>query len=253
MQHCKQQLLELADTAPTWQQAVNNLLSDLQTTAQPHGNIPENMAKALERGCKTAGADVPATIQAHQTVRRTDLRSPTQRPTQALRLCFSRTTFAVFHLASGADSANNAHAWTDVVTPLQLQDLKGTTGRVDSPTWWTFADHDLPPDADTYMAQLAMPRRELDLARLDGMAVVLDVPIAAFRQDFYKPCAADAFHENTLFRPDHTPAPHGLTHPTRDKLPPLPEVIARSVPYEKLGDTAILATLTLLPFQAARP
>lgn len=265
MQHCKQQLQGLVDTAPTWQQAVTNLLNDLQTPAQPHGNIPENMAKALERGCKTAGADVPSTVRKYQTVvHQPALRMHTQRPSHALRRCMSRSTFFKYHLSNddgskkpyGSESSSHAHflgpeEWSSGspdarVMTQQAENLRGLTGRPDAATWWTFAHQPLPAEALTYMSQLALGEVEIEQAYRDGMAVVVEVPVEAFGEEFYKPCAVDAFTENTPFRPNLSEDPYGWTHPIRSGLSPLPEVIAKSVPYHDLGDANIL--VTLLPY-----
>lgn len=272
MQHCKQQLQGLVNTSPAWQQAVSNLLDDLQTPAQPHGNIPDNMAKALEHDCKTAGADVPGTVvvavvRAHQTVvHQPALRGHAPRPDHALRRCMSRTTYLKYHVSLdegtkkpyGSESSSHAHFldpedWSSSFSDARVmtqpaENLRGLTGRPDAATWWTFAHIPLPGKALAYMSQLALGEVEIEQAYRDGMAVVVEVPVEAFGEEFYKPCAVDAFTENTPFRPNLSEDPYGWTHPIQSGLSPLPEVIAKSVPYHDLGDANTLVTLTLLPY-----
>lgn len=98
------------------------------------------------------------------------------------------------------------------------------------------------------MSQLALGSVEIEMAHKTGKAVVVEVPVEAFNESFYKPCAVDAFIENTPFRPDFSDDPHGWTFPTRPGLAPLPEVISKSVLYLELDSGNARVTLTLLPF-----
>ena len=108
----------------------------------------------------------------------------------------------------------------------------GTTGKSGAPTWWTFpeAGRQAPPDAATYMEELMLDPQSIDVARREG-AVVISIPARMLAGQTYKPCALDAFWENTSFRPDHSARPHGMTCPARPELQGHPELISRSVAY----------------------
>ncbi len=109
----------------------------------------------------------------------------------------------------------------------------GITGKPEAPTWWTFpeAGRQIPADAITYTEELMLDLKDIEAIRREGGVVVL-IPAHLLDGRTYKPCALDAFWENTSFRPDHSEWPHGMTHPARSDLKGHPELISRSYPYK---------------------
>jgi len=80
--------------------------------------------------------------------------------------------------------------------------FSGTTGRPGAPTWWTFleAGRPAPADAATYTEELMLDQKDIEAIFREGGVVVL-VPTHVLADQTYKPCALDAFWEDTAFRP----------------------------------------------------
>jgi len=75
----------------------------------------------------------------------------------------------------------------------------GTTGKLGAPTWWTFpeAGRPAPADAVTYREELMLDQKDIEaICREGGLVVLMSAHILA--DQTYKPCALDAFWENTL-------------------------------------------------------
>lgn len=266
MTHCDAQLARLARTQPEMKQATENLQQDIRGPANPHGNVSEKLAAALEAACAGFPEDscnhVERTVQDHQAVRRPDLRSPAKVETEVLRLCYAYTTILTWHIGSGAADtygAESASAYHDKAVELvpgsslqwEIDQLQGSTMRLDAPTWWTFpiGDEDRPRDGRTYLEELALGPEEFGAAKEAGRVVEIEIPKSAFTQDFYKPTAVDAFVANTGFRPSWSDDPFGWTAPKQEKRKPRPEIISKSMRYAELGAMGTRIRLTVLPFE----
>ncbi len=75
-----------------------------------------------------------------------------------------------------------------------------------------------------------LDQKDIEAIRQEGGVVVL-VPAHVLAGQTYKPCALDAFWENTAFRPDHSEKSYGMTHLARPELKGHPELISRSYRY----------------------
>ncbi|MFA7239670.1 MAG: hypothetical protein WC091_06125 [Sulfuricellaceae bacterium] len=246
-------------------QAVDNLLGDIRSPSSPHGNIPAALANELETACREIPdhetAQIKTTVHQYQIggERNGRHREPTMKPDNHLRLIFSRITIFTYHLGDGKSPSSTANAQSRMNTLFQagssqtqrIEIMSGATGRDGAPSWWSFKEGDNRPetaDARTCMEELALSPEEIERAEKDGMAVEIMIAATDFHQNFYKPSAVDAFHENTQFRPDHSAAFHGRTAPARSELNSRPELICRSIAYTGIGDDNSKIVLTALPF-----
>ncbi|WP_133510134.1 hypothetical protein [Candidatus Thiosymbion oneisti] len=251
MKSCEPKIQQLLAEQPGYGQAAANLMSDCPSTGNPWANIPVAIEQAIKEACD-ADLDRPFTeiVEDHQTVRRPDAyercKPPEDRP---LRRVVTLTKFLHRHLLPGPEEPANYWS-TEAQTHLfeareaYRQMLKskpesldsaifrGTTGESGAPTWWTFPEAGRPAsvDAATYMEELMLDPQSIDDARREG-GVVISIPPQLLADQTYKPCALDAFWEDTAFRPDHSERPYGMTCPARSDLQGHPELISRSYRY----------------------
>ncbi len=258
MDRCIQQLEALASRQPGLDQAVANIKADRASPTNPHGNLTAKVTTALAGRCHSlpsgATQEISQAIDEHKVIHRPDLYEPVSTPTTALRRVTSLTTFVNYHLLTGADSSSNQelvkhHLITQGRHDAALSVLRGTTGRLDSATWWTHLaeDEEPPEEAETYMTELALSDHELNTARQEGWGIELALPTGAFTYPLYKPTSLEAFFEGTRFRPDLTSAPCGYTAPPAG-FTPRPELISRSVSYGNIGTLETHVTITPLPY-----
>lgn len=263
-------LNELARFYPEISQAVANLLGDIRSPSNPHGNIPAGLANELETACQGIPfheiAQIKTTVNNYQIGGKGNgtHREPTTKPNNHLRLVFSPTMIFTYHLGDGKSPISNADMPIRMKAMFQsgssqterIENLKGTTGREGTPSWWSFKGGDDRPetaDARTCMEELALSPEEIQRAEKDEMAIEIMIAAADFHQHFYKPSAVDAFNENTQFRPDYSNAFHGKTAPARSGLNSRPELICRSISYEGIGNDDTKIVLTALPFIPVTP
>lgn len=268
MSALKDQLERLARLKPEFSQAVANLLADVRSPANPHGNVPAGLANELEAACHAVPEHeierIITTVQKYQIGGELNgHREPTAKPVDRLRRVFSLFKIAAYHVGDGESPLSLAENETRMMAMKamfqaapsvteRLETMTGTTGRKGAPSWWSFKEgnnHPETADGRTCLEELALPPEEIDRAEKDGMAVEVMIAATNFHQSFYKPSALDAFNENTLFRPDHSTAFHGKTVPLRSGLNSRPELISRSVAYTGLGNDDTEIVLTALPFK----
>ncbi|WP_089728150.1 hypothetical protein [Candidatus Thiosymbion oneisti] len=251
MKSCEPQTQQLLAEQPGYQQAVHNLKSDCPAAGNPWANIPVAIEQAIKEACD-ADLDRPFTeiVEDHQTIRRPDAYPARNPPDETpLRRVVALTRFLHRHFLPGPEEPANywsTEAQTNLFEAREAyrQMLKskpkslgselfhGTTGKLGAPTWWTFPEVGCPAPADaaTYMEELMLDPQSIDDARREGGVVIL-IPPQLLADQAYKPCALDAFWEDTSFRPDHSERPYGMTCPARPELKGHPELISRSYSY----------------------
>jgi len=251
MTSCEPQIQQLLAEQPGYRQAIANLKSDCRSIGNPAANIPVAIEQAIEETC-AADPDRSFTeiVEDHQTVRRPDVYQTRNPPdNKPLRRVVALTKFLHRHLLPDPEKtagygSYERHAslsarkerYRDMLKsePESLDNklFSGTTGRLGTPTWWTFleAERQIPADAVTYTEELMLDQKDIQTIRREGGVVVL-IPAHILAGRTYKPCALDNFRENTAFRPDHSERSYGMTCPTRPDLQGHPELISRSYRY----------------------
>lgn len=252
MTPCEPRLQQL-ERQSSYRQAVQNLKSDCLSAGNPTANIPVEIEQAMKDACASK-PDKPFTeiVEGHQTIRQPDAYTTRNPPgDRPLRRVVTLTDFLNYHLLSGPGKtkgpvSNAARANQSTMkavyrkriesqpsSSLESELLLGTTGELDTPSWWTFLEVGRQtPDAATYAEELMLDQKTIDAMRREG-GVVISIPAWVLAGQTYKPCALDAFEEDTWFRPDHSDKPYGMTHPTQPGLNGHPELISPSVPYSK--------------------
>jgi len=133
---------------------------------------------------------------------------------------------------------------------LEMDELQGTTGRPEEPTWWTFYEKtcDAPGTGESYMHELALSESEIKTAEQDNTVVELSIDAEILGEPLYKPTALDSFIPDTKFEPELTGKTCGYTVPQNPGLQSRPELVSSSVSYRRLNMNTIL-TVKKIPYQ----
>ncbi|MCP4698253.1 MAG: hypothetical protein GY862_15575 [Gammaproteobacteria bacterium] len=241
-------------------QAVKNIKTDCYSPSNPNGNITQAVMDSMEGECgKNPLPSIEDTVNEHQTLKKPALYTKMngKLPVKELKRVMSLTSFVTYHInnSSAAPFAKLANAPTLLKdykaefkkTPAQkfpIDELEGSTGRLDAPSWWTFQESGVPPlsnDPETYAQEMALGKRERERIKKDGMAVEITLTATELGESLYKPSALDGFEENTLFRPETSGLDYGRTHPVHAKLQSRPEIISPSKQYHAMNAANVSA------------
>ncbi|MBF0495396.1 MAG: hypothetical protein HQK58_02290 [Deltaproteobacteria bacterium] len=145
--------------------------------------------------------------------------------------------------ASLLDGDLSGEIWADLLERLRVKRYIGPPW---SATWWTFETSDLelvpPATGEDYMKELALSAREMDNGK-NTAVIELEITVEGLDSKVYKPTALDGFCSNTLFKPELTDRPYGLTCTAETGIKFRPEVISASKRYRDLKTKQVRLTI----------
>jgi hypothetical protein len=253
MQKLLDSLEALRQSDDSFRQAVENILVDMRSEANPYGNLAPDLVVSLDE-CSNGSKPVEDVIQEHQFLKKPEMhRSSEVKP--MLRRAMAWRWFITYQVLSGsATDESEIDAWRprlEVGSRCQLfiRTLLGRTGKEGQPCWWTF---DLPgcaveEDGWCYALQLALGPSDLEQAQLDEKLVEVSIAGESVGE-LYKPTALEGFGPNTLFRPHLTDVDYGLTAP-RPGQEGRPEVVSASQAYHEVAGTTREIEVRVLPYK----
>jgi len=260
------QLTALEHEEPAMKRAVKNVIMDIQSDQQPKGNIKTHIVEAIENICskhpgKKTG-HLRKTITNHQSIKNAEFYDPVPPPKgKPLQRVVSFFNFVKYHILDGSRGKTligRSYSKQDALLflkkdilsrfekrksiKIELDELQGSTGKEDEPTWWTFYEKDsvIPGTGKTYMQELALTDEEMQEAEMDNTTIQLTVTAEELGRDLFKPTALDSFFPETKFEPELTGNVYGYTSPQESGLRPRPEIVSASAAYRDLKNTKSL-------------
>lgn len=249
----------LSQSDDSFRQAVENVLADVRSAENPHGNLAENLIASLD-ACCDGSKPVEQIVEDHQCLRQPLLhRQAASRPT--LRRAMALTWFITRHMLppepGEADVAYHSEvdAWkrrlqTEQQSTRQTGTLFGRTGEAGQPCWWTFDEPGRAEEWDgwRYAHELALGPRAHFQARLDEALVEVSMD-GRCPEPLFKPTALEGFGPSTLFRPELSGADHGRTVPVEPGWLGRPEVVSASQAYHDVVATTREIEVRVLPYR----
>ncbi len=258
MQKLRDSLEALSLGDNSFRQAVENVLADVRSDENPHGNLAPNLISLLEECCDGSGS-VEQHVWDHQFLQEPLLHcSSPLRPT--LRRAMAWRWFITYQVLSGSGAPSAADeseidAWKHRLPagrcgPLETRTLLGRTGKEDRPCWWTFDHPDCTVEEDgwCYAHQLSLGPSDIEQARLDEALVEVSIHGESVGPIF-KPTSLEGFWPYTLFRPELTGADHGRTVPAEPGFAGRPEVVSASQAYSEVAKTTEEIEVRILPYR----
>lgn len=255
------QLKALVEKEPLMKKAVENVQNDCRSDDQPNGNIKPPVIESICNNCKEHAEEetghLGETVRHHRSIERPDFYQPVSTPAnEPLRRVTSLQFFVLYHMLESFRGKNLLGRSSDKhgsvpklkkhlidrfedagdEIDLDLDELEGSIGKHNEPTWWTFDEKgvDIAESGEIYMKELALGEGNLKEAEKDNTAIELSIDGEALGQDIFKPTALDAFIPETNFEPELTGKSYGYTAPGELGLQSRPEVVSASVPYREL-------------------
>ncbi len=254
MEKLRRRLENLRRDDPRYAQAIENVLRDVRSEDNPHGNLTPPLVDALDGSC---GTDTVAeeVIAEHCCNRRPELHRRAEPTPDPLRRAMPRSDFIQHHLlgpgAANEEELDHYHRQFPAGRHRRSTvDWSGSSGRPERPCWWTCEEDGQTADDDgeTLLQGLALGERALDLAARDGAVVDLGLPSADLEAPIFKPTSLEGFGPETLFRPDLSDSPYGRTCPTAEHLEGRPEMVSRGFRYDDLREE-LTAEIRVLGFR----
>ena len=247
-------LEDLRRLDPTYHQAVENVLGDVCSTGNPHGNLKDDLVRELDDCCCAPPRPVTELVREHCCIKKPALHREAS-PGPILRRALPLSQFVGYHLVgTGAALEADVDDFLSVcpigsASRLLCENLKGSTGAPTRPSWWTFDEpgRDLETDGWAYARQLALGEVTLEAAEEDGALVELEMETHALGRVF-KPTSLEGFGPNTPFRPELTGADHGRTVPEDPAHIGRPEVVSASQTYSRLAVHIDEVAVRVLPY-----
>ncbi len=255
MQNLSQALETLRQQQPSFSQASDNVVADVRSEENPHGNLSPNLVDAMDRCCGD-GQEVEGVAREHRFLDQPLLHRRAPTPASVKRVMAKRF-FITYQVLEGVGAADEAEidAWMDELAVgshrIPEEDLAGRTGAPGEPCWWTFeeADHPTPGDGRVYVAELALGWVQCRQAERDGGVAEVALDGEAV-EDFFKPTSLEGFGPDTPFRPELTGADHGRTVPPFPELRGRPELVGTSHAYEEILEPGTEVEVAVLPFDS---
>ena len=247
---CKKLDKELTDASSKYPDAVRNVKEDSCLSGNSNGNITIEVLESICKKRKSSTEKLEDTLRAHQSFKIPHKYSSYDKNNvKRLKRVLSLNDFVRFHINDDSvdkftffyNPASLSSYKKDILEQensfsMDQEDLIGTTGCMDSQTWWTFNLDDYPPPttASTYVNELALEENYQEEIKNDGLAIEITIPSKALNKPLFKPNALDGFNENTRFRPELTGLPYGMTCPVDDSFRGRPELVSESERYQEL-------------------
>ncbi len=265
-------LEELKKNNTHMKRAVNNIIIDRQTPANPFG-ISHPLEESLDRALAD-GNTVEASVLNHSMVKKPDLHTEAAGVGEHIKRVVSKQTFMRWQLGKGDRRGNftsvSDMAWVDLEDIIETGKeavegniiashsfeplrLKGTTGRKGAAVWWTWDEYGQSyiGTGRQYIMELALSENELRLSELDEMVVEVSILQEKHPERLYRPTGLDSFFPDTQFYPNLNPQEcFGRTRP----IPPAnkdngrPEVVGAAVEYAEQLDKDVRVDITFIKY-----
>lgn len=216
-------LEELKKQNPEMERAVDNIIIDHQSPANPFG-ISRTLGKSLNKSL-TDGNTVEASILNHSVVKKPGLHTEAADVGEHIKRVMSKQTFMRWNLGEGVRTSEftsvSDMAWASMediietgeeshegnIAALQTFEppqLKGTTGRQNAAVWWTWNEHgeSYTGTGKHYIMELALSDNELLQSELDEMVVEVSILREKHPEKLYRPTGLDSFFPGTGFHPN---------------------------------------------------
>ncbi|MCU0285103.1 MAG: hypothetical protein MUF15_01770 [Acidobacteria bacterium] len=187
------QLNALKEALPPMKKAVENIKMDCRTPDQPHGNIQQPVLDLICADChsyeNSETTHLEELVRSHRAIEKPDLYRSFRfivNDDYLRRVC-SLQNFVRYHLSGESYSAREMadvkkrdlqERLKDGELEIDMEELKGTTGKIGNPTWWTFKENgssDEPSSGEAYMKELALGDMEIQLAAAENTVIELSI------------------------------------------------------------------------------